>query len=65
MSFGKPPATPVDPELAGIDLSKEPTNQESIVIPYVAGEYTIAAHWFSPVYNQVNVEAPATNPGKK
>lgn len=53
-----------DPDIAGIDISKTPTNQEAIVLTYVAGEYTVAAKWVSPVYNQRSVEAP-DNTSKK
>ena len=66
MSFGgKPRTNPLDePDIAGIDISKTPTNQEAIVLTYVAGEYTVAAHWVSPVYNQRSVEAPDSNSKK-
>lgn len=60
MSFGSKPRTTAndDPDIAGIDISKTPTNQEAIVLTYVAGEYTVAAKWVSPIYNQRSVEAP-------
>jgi hypothetical protein len=65
MSFGKKDTKPVDPTLAGMDVSAEPTNQETVVLPYVAGQYTVTAHWITPSYNQRAVEAPSTTPGKK
>lgn len=64
MSFS--PRTPKsdDPDIAGLDVSKSPTNQEDIILTYVAGEYTVAAHWVSPVYNQRSEEAPDSNSKK-
>ena len=56
---------PTEPVVAGIDMSAEPTNQEAIVAPYVAGQFSVAAKWISPAYNQRAVESPSERPGKK
>ena len=56
-----------DPEIdmgntANDDFS---TNQESVVLPWFAGEQKLALRWISPVYNQFTREAPQERPGKK
>jgi hypothetical protein len=53
------------PDLAGMDANSEPTNQEAVVLKYVAGEYIANAQWLSPAYNQRAVESPTARPGKK
>lgn len=62
-STKQPKAT--EPDLAGMDSNSQPTNQEAIVLKYVAGEYICNAQWYTPIYNQRAVESPTTRPGKK
>ena len=62
-STKQPKAT--EPDLAGMDANSQPTNQEAVVLKYVAGQYTVSAQWISPAYNQRSVESPSARPGKK
>lgn len=55
----------VDPVLMGIDVSGEPTHQETIPATYGAGTGIYPARWLSPSYNQYAIEAPSDRPGKK
>ena len=55
----------VDPDLMGIDVSAEPTNQETIPATYGAGTNTYPLKWLSPSLDQYAVEAPTERAGKK
>ena len=52
-------------EVAGIDEDAQATAQESIPVPYAAGENISSARWISPIYNQFARIAPEEARGKK
>ena len=54
-----------DPDMGNLNEDELSTNQEATVLPWGCGEFKVAVHWLSPVYNQFTREAPVERPGKK
>ena len=54
-----------DPYAAGIAPDSQPTNQEAIPIPYLAGEGKRPVVFISPPYNQRAVPVPTSGKGQK
>ena len=65
MSKDNKTTTSDDPYAAGIDPDSQPTNQEAIPIPYVAGLGSRSIIFISPPYNLRAVPAPASGKGSK
>jgi hypothetical protein len=51
--------------LAGLEDEAQGSNQESVPVPYCAGENIIAGRWISPQYNGYATRAPEEARGKK
>lgn len=52
-------------DMANTDPDEYSTNQEAVVLPWLAGEQKVAVRWISPIYSQFTRKAPAERPGKK
>lgn len=54
-----------EPEVAGLEVEDQSTNQESVPVPYFAGKRRIAGRQLTKPYNQYAKEAPTKSPKGK
>ena len=62
---GSMPKPDAEQDMANTAPEDYSTNEEAVVLPWLAGEQKVAVRWISPVYNQFTREAPVERPGKK
>lgn len=54
-----------EPDVAGVDENDVSSNQEAVVIPYLAGLARSKVIWISPIYDKIKIEDTSGSGGKK